>query len=246
MCAEIIHEVQRCTVCQFHSPKARKAPIQGHVEAKAPAEMMTMDMVHMLQVDGYEYLLNVVDVYSKYGISIPLKKATSKSVIEALRDQVLVHGFGRPKYWIVDGGSEFKEVFAETVQAWGAKLHDSAPNHPQSHGAIEKYNRSLENKIAKLNSEQKDGTWMDVRAAAVESINNSVHATLSDGESALSPAEVRSVVCKETGAQFNSESQGSSAKEDVRNGETTDKPMGRDKETCQSKYGGLQEKHEEA
>ena len=31
---------------------------------------------------------------------------------------------------------------------------------------------------------------MVVRAAAVEAINNSVHATLSDGESALSPAEV--------------------------------------------------------
>jgi hypothetical protein len=190
MCTDIIHEVQRCTVCQFHSPKARKAPIQGHVEAKAPAEMITMDMVHMLNADGYEYLLNVVDVYSKYGMSIPLKKATSQSVVEALRDHVLVHGFGRPKYWIVDGGSEFKEVFAETVKAWGAQLHDSAPNHPQSHGAIEKFNRSLENKMAKLNSQQKDGSWMDVRAAAVEAINNSVHATLSDGESVLSPAEV--------------------------------------------------------
>ena len=190
MCTDIIHEVQRCTVCQFHSPKARKAPIQGHVEAKAPAEMITMDMVHMLNADGYEYLLNVVDVYSKYGMSIPLKEATSQSVVEALRDHVLVHGFGRPKYWIVDGGSEFKEVFAETVKAWGAQLHDSAPNHPQSHGAIEKFNRSLENKMAKLNSQQKDGSWMDVRAAAVEAINNSVHATLSDGESVLSPAEV--------------------------------------------------------
>ena len=80
--------------------------------------MITMDMVHMLNADGYEYLLNVVDVYSKYGMSIPLKKATSQSVVEALRDHVLVHGFGRPKYWIVDGGSEFKEVFAETVKAW--------------------------------------------------------------------------------------------------------------------------------
>ena len=107
-----------------------------------------------------------------------------------MRDRILVHGFGSPKYWIVNGGSEFKEVFAETVKAWGAQLHDSAPTHSQSHGAIEKSNRSLEIKIAKLNSQQKDGSWMDVRAAAVEAINNSVHATLSDGESALSPAEV--------------------------------------------------------
>ena len=91
MCTDIIHEVQRCTVCRFHSLKARKAHIQGHIEAKAPAEMITMDMVHMLNADGCEYLLNVVDVYSKYGISIPLKKTTSKSVVEALRDHVLVH-----------------------------------------------------------------------------------------------------------------------------------------------------------
>jgi hypothetical protein len=33
--------------------------------------MITMDIVHMPDVNGYKYLLTVVDVLTKYGAAVP-------------------------------------------------------------------------------------------------------------------------------------------------------------------------------
>jgi hypothetical protein len=190
MFADVYKEVTHCTTCQYHAPKAARAAIAGHIVAARPAEMVTMDIVHMPNVNGYKYMLTVVDVFSKYGAAVPLTDITSTAVITALAQDVLVHGYGRPKYWVVDGGSEFQDVMEQAVKSWGALLHRSSANHPQSHGLIEKYNQTVENRIAKMLSDHEEATWIDIRPAAVEAINNSVQGSVSDGKAAIAPAEL--------------------------------------------------------
>lgn len=116
MFGQTYKHVTHCTTCQYHAPKARRAPIAGHVTAARPAEMLTMDIVHMPEVNGYKYLLTVVDVFSKYGAAVPLTEITATAVLTALVQEVLSHGYGRPKYWVVDGGSEFQDVLQEAVE----------------------------------------------------------------------------------------------------------------------------------
>lgn len=130
MFANTLKHVVNCTTCQYHAPKAPKAAIAGHITASRPAEMITMDIVHMPEVNGYKYLLTVIDVFTKYGAAVPLTDITSTTVLTALVQEVLCHGYGRPKYWIVYGGSEFQDVLESTVKAWGAVLHRSSANHP--------------------------------------------------------------------------------------------------------------------
>jgi hypothetical protein len=142
MFADVYKEVLHCTTCQYHAPKAARAAIAGHIVAARPAEMLTMDIVHMPNVNDYKYMLTVVDVFTKYGAAVPLTEITATAVITALAQEVLVHGYGRPKYWIVDGGSEFQDVMEQTVKAWGATLHRSSANHPLSHGLMEEYNQT--------------------------------------------------------------------------------------------------------
>jgi hypothetical protein len=190
MFAATMKQVSTCVTCQLHAPKAPAAPIQGHVSANAPAEVITMDLVHMPEANGMKYSLNVMDIFSKYGFSVPLAEATAASVTEALVNDVLLHGMGRPKYWIMDGGSEFKDVLTEAITAWGGIASDSSPNHPQSHGLIERYNRTLSNKTAKLLADEEDAVWTDVRAAAVEMTNCQVQESLTDNDAWLAPAEV--------------------------------------------------------
>jgi hypothetical protein len=186
--------VQNCLVCQFHAPKAPKAAMQGHVVATRPAEMLMMDIIHMSTVNGYAYILTVLDIFSKYGAAVPLAEASALEVTEALMKQVLPHGYGRPGHWIVDGGSEFKAVLADTVKAWGAKAHTSSPNHAQSHGAIEKYNQTLQRKLAKRLADCEAAgvatDWVQELAAVTETTNNQVQDSISNLQAAITPAEI--------------------------------------------------------
>ena len=49
--------------------------------ATRPAEMLTMDIVHMPEASGYKYLLTVVDVFTKYGAAVPLTEITATAVL---------------------------------------------------------------------------------------------------------------------------------------------------------------------
>ena len=171
MFAQTCDTVGHCDLCQMHAPKPIAAPIQGHVTAQAPGEVVTMDLIHMPLANGMNYLLTVMDVFSKYAFTVPLASATAVAVTEAVVHQVTPHGVGRPPYWVLDGGSEFKSVLADVIKAWGAVPAVSSPNHRQSHGLIERYNRTISNKIAKVLDESEEALWTDVLPAATEMVN---------------------------------------------------------------------------
>ena len=84
----------------------------------------------------------------------------------------------------VDGGSEFKSILAEGITAWGTVPAVSSPNHPQSHGLIERYNRTISNKMAKVLDESGEALWTDVHAG------NQVQESLTDKDAWLAPAGV--------------------------------------------------------
>ena len=190
MCSAAYNYVKHCTLCQLHAPKAPAAHIQGHVQAEECAQVVTADIVHMPDASGNKYMLTVLDIFSRYGDAVPLTAATALEVTIAMRDTVLPNGWGRPEMWVIDGGSEFKAELTEALEAWDAEWRESAPEHPESHGAIERYNRTLCNKIAKLMDEQKTENWTEVRAAAVEATRQSVSEAISDAGAPVSPSEV--------------------------------------------------------
>ena len=190
MFTQVMKTVQHCVPCQMHAPKAPAAPIQGHITAQKPGEVITMDLIEIASANGYKYILTAMDVFSKYAFAVPLTEATAVAVTEAVVHHIAPHGVGRPPYWVLDGGSEFKNVLSQVVEAWGGIPAKSSPNHPQSHGLIERYNRTLSNKIAKLLDESPEATWPDVLPAATEMINNMVQESLSDKDAWLAPSEV--------------------------------------------------------
>ena len=90
----------------------------------------------------------------------------------------------------VDGGSEFKSILAEGIKAWGTVPAVSSPNHPQSHGLIERYNRTISNKMTKVLDESGEALWTDVLPAATEMVNNQVQESLTDKDARPAPSEV--------------------------------------------------------
>ena len=121
MSAETVDLLKTCNQCAYFGDKCAKAPITGHVTADEPAERIMMDVVHLKEAEGYKYALTLVDVFSRWGIAIPLTNIKASSVTKALRRHAIPAGMGRPGEFLIDGGSEFKSHLQESCAAWGTK-----------------------------------------------------------------------------------------------------------------------------
>ncbi len=85
----------------------RRSFTRRKVEVKTIDDIWGADLVEMQEWIkeniGYRYMMNVIDVFSKYGRSIPLNDKTEKSIIDAFI-QIVKKSNRRPKYIWVDEG----------------------------------------------------------------------------------------------------------------------------------------------
>ena len=94
---------------ELHKPVKRKFQ-RRHVNAFSIDDVWGADLVDMREWEkqnkGYKYMLNVIDVFSKYAWSIPMKNKTGGTTFEAFRK--IANESGRiPKHLWVDKGLEF-------------------------------------------------------------------------------------------------------------------------------------------
>ena len=169
--------------------KRPKAPITGHVTANEPADRIMMDVIHMKETEGVKYILTPVDVFSRWGMELALPNIKATTVTAALRRHAIPAGLGRPKEFLIDGGSEFKGQLQEACAAWGSDWRPHTPHHSESAGAVERLNKTLELRMAHF-SRQCKCSWVDALPLALEAYNGSIHAGLSKQGVAFSPAEI--------------------------------------------------------
>lgn len=189
MSAELTSTLLTCNQCDYFGDKCAKAPITGHVTASEPASRIMMDVIHLKEAEGFKYILTLVDVFSRWGMAIPLVNIKAKSVTTALRRHAIPAGMGRPKEFLVDGGSEFKSHLQEACVSWGSAWRPHTPYHSESAGAVERFNKTLELRIAHF-AKQCECNWVDALPLALEGYNGAVHAGLSKKGIAFSPAEL--------------------------------------------------------
>jgi hypothetical protein len=91
MYSDILEYVRACKVCQ--SAKGKQLLNSGLLEtilATFPFEIIGMDFIGLLPrtARGYEYILTIICLFSKWAEAFPLVKATAEECAEAF-----VHGF---------------------------------------------------------------------------------------------------------------------------------------------------------
>lgn len=104
---------------ELHKRALVKFPRRS-VRAFLPDELWAADLVDMSNIKNKNkkitFLLNIVDVYSRFAYSIPLKNKTGEAVLEAFES---IPGGRTPRYLWVDDGKEFYNKY---VIAW-CKTH---------------------------------------------------------------------------------------------------------------------------
>lgn len=114
-----------------------------------------MDLVGPLPktVQGFEYIVTMIDFCSRVAHAIPCRKLDSFTGIRVLNNLILV--LGQPEVLVNERGQNFKSLrMFETCSRYGIKqIFVPAKVHKVA-GRIERYHATLEEKLRKLLAEK--------------------------------------------------------------------------------------------
>lgn len=162
---------------ELHKPIKRKFP-QRRVIVNGIDEIWSADLVDMQAFSRYnkgiKYLLNVIDVFSKYAWSVPVKNKTGVEITKAFQQIIKER---KPKMLWVDQGSEF---YNKTFQEF-LKNNDIQMYHTFNEGkavVVERFNRTLKNKMWKYFSANNTNKYLNVLPVMIKKYNNTKHSSI--------------------------------------------------------------------
>jgi hypothetical protein len=172
-------EYMRLLARELHKP-ARKTFERRKVVAYALNEVWSCDLVDLQEWakenNGYRYILNAVDVFSRYAMSRPLKSKSAKDVLDAFLAIIKTEGRKPRKIW-VDKGSEFYNLqFIKWTKSEKIELYST---YSESKSVIvERFNKTLKQNMWRIFSERNNRKWIDILPDLIKEYNNRVHSFL--------------------------------------------------------------------
>ncbi|XP_055604561.1 uncharacterized protein K02A2.6-like [Uranotaenia lowii] len=134
--------VKKCRGCTLVSAPSLPEPMVRHNLPSGPWEDLAIDFLGPLP-EG-QFLLVVIDYYSRYFEVCEMSNITAESTIEELR--VIFSRFGIPITLTADNApqlSEDCEEFSTFCKSYGVKLINTVPYWPQMNGEVERQNRTI-------------------------------------------------------------------------------------------------------
>ena len=148
--------ISKCHLCIAHKPiLARPAGLMGcQRTATKPWEVISGDLMGPFPrtTSGFIYLLVVTDLFSKYVLVHPLKKADGRSVVSFFERHVILK-FGAPRLLLFDNGKQFKNILMnDLVEKYHVTILYNFYYHPQAN-PTERANQVLKRLLATYVSE---------------------------------------------------------------------------------------------
>jgi hypothetical protein len=124
----------------------------------------------------FAYLLSVVDVFSKYGFCIPLKKKTASEIVRGF-EEIFKNYRGKPRFLQCDEGREFFNVKFKNFLDWnGVTLYHNFSEFKAC--VVERFNRTILNRISKYFTHTGKKEYISVLPQLIHSYNTSKHRTI--------------------------------------------------------------------
>jgi hypothetical protein len=167
-------------VYSIHRPK-RQRFLRNRVVASAIDSDWQADLCDMqaLKVKnrGYNYILTVIDVLSKFAWAEPLKMKKPENVVEAFR-KILKESNRKPDRLFTDRGLEFLgRPFREFLEEEG--IHQlMSQNDTVKASVAERYNRTLKTRLWKYFSYANNKKYLVILPHIVSAINHSYHRSI--------------------------------------------------------------------
>ena len=144
---DLLDWLSRQEVHQVYMRTTKTTNIQSTVLSR-PHEQIGIDLIDMqnFEIDGYNYILTGIDLFSKKAYAIPMKSKAEKDMIPAMKK--MLTQIGAVKSIRSDNGSEFISAkFKKLLKDNNITQLLSKPAAPQSNGTIERTNGIIKRMI---------------------------------------------------------------------------------------------------
>ena len=124
---------------------------------------------------GYRYILVIIDDFSKFGWTIPLKNKSAQTIKDSF-ENILINSKRKPNLIETDRGKEFyNNIFQDFLNKNNIKVY----SRNSSYGAVfaERFNRTIRDLLKKIVFELGDANWIDVLPTITKQYNNRLHSS---------------------------------------------------------------------
>ena len=176
---EDINNVKRQVVNELHKP-ARRNFQRRRTIIKGFADLWQLDLLEFQPYanrnSGYRYILVVIDCYSKYVWTEPLKNKTAEVVSKAFKN-VLKNAKYSPKNLQTDNGTEFyNRNFSELMRRYNINHYSTFSTKKAA--IVERVIRTLKTWLHKEFSTRGKYKWLDILQKITKKYNSKVHRTI--------------------------------------------------------------------
>jgi hypothetical protein len=181
MISDIRNHIHSCMPCLQNNHLRQKPP--GVLKPIKPPEgvwqLLTMDFhgpIIPTTRNGNKYIIALTDVLSKFVIAKAVRDCTASTAARFLTEEVILK-YGTPKCILTDNGTHFTAtMMSELFKNIGVTHLYATPYHPMTNGQIERYNATMDSKIAALSNERRTN-WDEQVPYVTFNYNTSIHAT---------------------------------------------------------------------
>ncbi|CAF4351189.1 unnamed protein product, partial [Adineta steineri] len=125
---------------------------------------------------GNKYIISLTDVLSKFVVTRAVRDDSALTAVKFLKEDV-ISKFGAPGCILTHNGTHFTSALInELIRQIGATHLYSTPYHPETNGQVERYNSTMDAKIAALSNIRKTN-WGDQLPFVTFNYNTSIHSS---------------------------------------------------------------------
>ena len=163
---------------EVHKPVIRNFK-RRKVITKSPNETWAADLVDMNdqldQNDGYRYMLNVIDIYSRFAWIVPMKTKTADSTLDAFKEVVKSAKTTPKNYWVDEGKEFYNSKMEKYNEIHNINMYSTFGPHKSA--MIERFNRTIKEKMYYYFTESDNNNWVNEIANLLKTYNNTVHSS---------------------------------------------------------------------
>ncbi|CAF1393237.1 unnamed protein product, partial [Rotaria sp. Silwood1] len=178
---DVTQYIQSCQSCQKfkYSNQIMNSPLQMHI-VREPWHTIGVDIMGPFSITQRQkqYLLVVVDYFTRWVELFPLRTTTSSDIANILVNEIICR-WGCPTYILSDNGPQFiSELFTNICSSLGIKNKNTSNYHPQTN-MTERVNRNLKPMLAQY-AQENPQSWDQHLSKLAFSIRTSVNETTGD------------------------------------------------------------------
>lgn len=171
--------IRKCPTCRSIKPSNEntRTPHGAYREPQLPGRQLAIDLVGKLPLSKLQnqYLFVVLDCFSRFAFVKPLRFATSKAIVQYLKDVVFTRN-GCPEIIISDNGKQFvSHTFEEMCKAYNIRHWKTPVYHPQAN-QVESTNKNIKMALRTyLIDEKSHSNWENFIEKVVQDLNTTPH-----------------------------------------------------------------------